>query len=116
MLHITNWDELYESAPSRRYGRLTHVFLPNSFDGSKYAELITGENGPQRYAAWVTLLAVASRNGAYGQRGYLQRSNGAPHTSATLALITRMPQAVYEDAIPALIGLGWLEEATAEAA
>ena len=71
MLHITGWDKLYETAASRRYVRLNRVFLPNRFDGSKYAELITGENGVQRYAAWVTLLAIASKNGTSGQRGYL---------------------------------------------
>jgi hypothetical protein len=110
MLHITGWDTLYENAASRRYSRLNHVFLPNRFDGSKYAELITGENGIQRYAARVALLAIASKNGPYGQRGYIARSDGRPHTTASLSLITRIPQAVYDDAIPALTVLGWLDE------
>jgi hypothetical protein len=31
-------------------------------------------------------------------------------TAASLSLVTRIPAAIYEDAIPALKKLGWLEE------
>jgi len=110
MLHITDWGVLYENASTRKYVRLNAVLVPNKFDGSKYAEIITGENGIQRHAAWVTILAVASRNGGSGTRGYVQRSDGRPHTAASLSLITRIPQAVYDDAIPGLVELGWLED------
>jgi len=109
MLQIKDWDALYENAASRRYTRLNNVFLPNRFDGSKYAELVTGENGVTRYAAWTAMLAIAS-HGSPGQRGQLKRSDGTPHTAKSLALITRMPVAIYEDAIPALLKLGWLAQ------
>jgi hypothetical protein len=111
MLHIKDWDSIYENAGSRKLKRLNQVFLPNRFDGSKYAELITGENGVQRYAAWCTLLGIGSQGGI-GERGYIRRSDGSEHTAATLALVTRIPAAVYADALPALIALGWLEETT----
>jgi hypothetical protein len=111
MLHITHWDAVIENAGSRKLKRLPFVALPNRFDGSKYAELITGENGVQRYAAWCSLLAIAS-NGTPGECGYLRRSDGTAHTAASLSLVTRMPAAIYEDAIPALKRLGWLEEVT----
>jgi hypothetical protein len=111
MLHIRDWYSVYENASSRKLKRLNQVFLPNRFDGSKYAELITGENGVARYAAWCTLLGIGSQGGP-GQRGYIRRSDGSPHTSASLSLVTRIPANVYEDAIPALVRLGWLEETT----
>jgi hypothetical protein len=111
MLHIKDWDSVYENAGSRKLKRLNQVFLPNRFDGSKYAELITGENGVARYAAWCTLLGIGSQGGP-GQRGYIRRSDGSLHTPVSLSLVTRIPAAVYEDAIPALVRLGWLEEST----
>lgn len=110
MLHIKDWDSIYENAGSRKLKRLNQVLLPNRFDGSKYAELITGESGIQRYAAWCTLLGIGSHGGP-GQRGYIRRSDGSEHTPASLSLVTRIPTAVYEDAIPALVKLGWLEQA-----
>jgi hypothetical protein len=109
MLRIKDWDTLYENANSRKLKRLNSVLLPNRFDGSKYAELITGENGVQRYAAWCTLLGIGSSGGP-GQRGYVRRSDGSPHTPSSLSLVTRIPEAVYVDAIPALVKLGWLEK------
>src|ERR1700733_10793811 len=111
LLHIKDWDSVYENAGSRKLKRLNQVFLPNRFDGSKYAELITGENGVERYAAWCTLLGIGSQGGP-GQRGYIRRSDGSPHTPLSLSLVTRIPQAVYVDALPALMALGWLEETT----
>ncbi len=113
MLHIKDWDSIYENANSRKLKRLNSVLLPNRFDGSKYAELITGEHGVERYAAWCTLLGIGSSGGP-GQRGYIRRSDGSPHTSVSLSLVTRIPAAVYVDALPALLDLGWLEE-TAQA-
>ena len=76
MLHITHWYSVIENASSRKLKRLPFVALRNRFDGSKYAELITGENGVQRYAAWCSLLAIGS-NGVPGERGYLRRSDGS---------------------------------------
>ncbi len=93
-LKIRDWDAVYENAGSRKIKKLPWVALPNNFDGSKYAELITGENGVQRYAAWCTLLAIASSGGP-GQRGFFRRSDGSAHTAASLSLITRIPAAVY---------------------
>jgi hypothetical protein len=45
-----------------------------------------------------------------GERGYLRRSDGIAHTAVSLSLVARIPAAIYEDAIPALKTLGWLEE------
>jgi hypothetical protein len=115
MLHIVGWNTHYENANSRKYKKLSSVMVPNHFDGSRYAELITGENGVARYAAWITLICTAAR-GTVEQRGYLLRSDGTPHTAASLALITRIPAPIYEDAIPALIRLGWVEDVDAKQA
>lgn len=110
MLHITNWNAFYENASSKNFDRLQYVLIPNRFDGSKYTELIANKNGPERYAAWILLLITASRCGKFGQRGYLRRSDGTPHDAASLARITRAPQSLFEDAIPELLRIGWLEE------
>jgi hypothetical protein len=92
--------------------RLPWEALPNRFDGSKSAELITSPNGVQRYAVWCTVLAIASW-GPLAERGYLRRTDGSPHTPTSLSLIMRIPAPIYEDALSALIQLGWLEEVTA---
>lgn len=112
MLRIKDWDQHFENAASRKLQKLYHVMLPARYDGSRYAELILSPHGVERYAAWCTLLGIAASGGlgGPGQRGYIRRSDGSPHTPTSLSFVTRIPQAVYEDAIPALLKIGWLEE------
>ena len=42
-------------------------------------------------------------------RGTLTRDNGRPHTAESLARISRIPVVIFEEALPRLLRIGWLE-------
>jgi len=39
----------------------------------------------------------------------LTRDNGRPHTAESLARISRIPVVIFEEALPRLLRIGWLE-------
>ena len=106
VLRIKDWSEHFENNRTRELKSLTFVCIPNKLDGDGYTELIDHPNGISHYGAWVTIVHVASR---CDPRGTLLRSGKKPHDSRSLGRITRVPCRVYEEAIPRLLGVGWLE-------
>lgn len=104
---ITKWDERFENNRTRSLKKMSWVPLPNSHDGEGYTEIMSLDNGPLIYAAWVVILQVASK---CETRGLLVRDNGKPHTAASLAVRARFPQSILSDAISVLTEVGWLEE------
>ena len=85
--------------------------VPNKHDGDGYTQLVDHPAGAAHFGAWMAILQVASR---CHPRGTLVRSGGIPHTAASLGRITRLPASIFEDAIPRLLEIGWLETFTHE--
>lgn len=105
-LRIKNWNELYENNRTREIKHLAFVLLPNKQDGDGYTELMDHSNAAAHYGAWCALLGVASRCGV---RGTLLRDNGKDHDCDSLSRMTRIPKAVFLEAIPRFVKIGWIE-------
>lgn len=105
VFYIPAWSENFENNRTRELKVLSWVPLPNKHDSDGYTELMDHPNGPAHYAAWVTIVQVASK---CDPRGTLLRGGSRPHSTATLSRITRVPVEVYEEAIPRLESIGWL--------
>ncbi len=104
-LRIANWDS-FENNRTRDLKAMSWVPFPNKLDGDGYTELVEHKDGASHYAAWTTMVMVASR---CDPRGTLLRSGVRPHDSTSLARITRFPSKLFQEAIPRLIDVGWLE-------
>jgi len=109
---IRDWDEHFENNRSREIANTRWVPVPNKLDSHGYIELTMTEEdedpvaGAARFGAWMTMVQVASR---CERRGTLTRNNGKPHTARTLAVHTRLPEAVFKDTIAKCLELQWLE-------
>lgn len=112
-LRVKAWDAHFETAESRRIGRLAWVATPNSHDSIAYCELMAHPNGVAHYGAWNLILQIASR---CTTRGLLVSGRNVPHTARSLALVSRCPEAIMAEAIPRLLDIGWLEEVDPDAA
>ncbi len=106
LLRVRDWDAHYENNRTRGYKRLGWVPIPNRHDGDAYTELADHPNGAAHLGAWIAIVQVASR---CEPRGVLLRDGGRPHDAASLARITRLPVEVFNEAIPRLLSIGWLE-------
>ncbi len=109
VFRIKDWEKHFENAQSRKYRNISWVPIPNKHDGDGYSSLVLGHpNGPAHYAAWITIIQVASK---CEPRGTLLRDGSQPHTSASLARKTRLPEELFAEAIPRLIDaeVGWME-------
>ncbi len=103
---IKDWNDNFENNRTRELLKLSWVPIPNSLDGAGYTELIEHQNGPAHYAVWVGCVIVASK---CDPRGTLLRGSKKAHNLGSLSRISRIPQMVFEEALPRLIELGWLE-------
>lgn len=103
---IKDWGLLYENNRTRGMKRMLWVPVPNKLDGEGYTELVSHPSGAAHLGAWLVILQVASR---CDPRGALVRGNGQPHTSESLARMSRLPSQVFDEAIPRLLSIGWLE-------
>ena len=105
VLKIVNWNSLYENNRTRDLKRMEWVPVPNRMDGDGYTELLDHKNGAAHYGAWMAMVLVASKCGV---RGTLLRESAEPHTSESLARISRISKNVFDEAIPRLVKIGWL--------
>ena len=106
VLRVKDWNGCFENNRTRELKEMTWFPVPNRFDGDGYTEIIEGhKNGPAHYAAWVVICGVASR---CEPRGTLLRDGSKAHDSVSLSRKTRLPQALFDEAIPRLISIGWL--------
>ena len=103
-LRITDWDKHFENAGSRKLKRLEWVSIPNKMDGSGYTALVDHPNGAAHLGAWYAIVEIASRQEI---RGLLPSLTG---TCRCLGRISRLPAAIFEEVIPRLIEIGWIEE------
>ena len=117
---IRDWSRYFENNRTRDLKDLRFVILPNKQDGDGYTELLDHPNGAAHYGAWVGIVQVASKGkhppeecdnpaGCCECRGSLLRSNARPHDPASLSRLTRIPASVFEEALPRLVNIGWLE-------
>src|ERR1700693_1290175 len=93
LLQVRAWDQLYENNRSRELGTTTWFPIPNDLSAYGYVELVSHAEGPAHFGVWNALLMVASKA---KPRGLLIREDGQPHTSESLARVTRLPQAVID--------------------
>jgi len=105
---IRNWNNLFETAETRKLKRLTWVPIPNKHDGKGYRRLLRLQDGPLLYAAWLLLVQVASKCPI---RGLLADDDG-PLNAVDLSDKTDYPADYFEKAFKALVRpeIGWLED------
>lgn len=104
---IKNWKDYYENNRTKELKKLQWVPIPNSHDGDGYTELVEHENGAAHLGAFIAMVQVASK---CDPRGTLLRSNEKPHDSASLSRMTRLPKKCFDEVIPRLVSIGWIEE------
>lgn len=95
------------------------VPMPNKHDGDGFTDLMDHANGMAHYGAWALIAQVAAKCDPRGTllRDYRTRvRDGAESIKAydfeSLARVTRGSVKVFEEAIPRLISIGWLEIVT----
>src|ERR1039458_9015187 len=87
--------------------RMGWVPIPNRMDGAGYTELLDHPNGAAHLGAWLAIVEIASRRDV---RGTLPQE-GAEIPQA-LARISRIPAVVFEEALPRLLKIQWIERVT----
>ncbi len=113
VLRVRDWNKHYENNRTRELKRMEWVPTPNRMDGDGFTELLDHPNGVAHFGCWNLCLQVASR---CNPRGVLVRSDNRPHDAVSLARMTRVPAAMFQEAIPRLLVIGWLESVTREVA
>lgn len=109
LFRIVGWSDHYENNRTREVKNMNWVPIANKLDGDGYTELIDTDgslDGAAIYGAWIACVLVASR---CDPRGTLLRSQNRPHTSRTLARITRLPAAAFDAMFEAAQRVGWIE-------
>lgn len=97
LYRIANWPKWYEVSDSKKVsGPLQWVPVRTKTDGFGYARITSQPNRCELLAAWYLMLGVAAKQ-PRESRGTLAR-DGVPLTADDLALITRFPSQVFEDA------------------
>jgi hypothetical protein len=85
---------------------------PNDLSSDRYVGLVNHEHGAAHLGIWIAVLMVASK--AMPQRGLLAKDDGQPHTAESLALVTRLPEALVDEALQRMLRLRLLEIAGPE--
>jgi hypothetical protein len=106
VLRVRDWDRLYENNRSRDLKRTDWFPAPNDLSADGYVDLVTHPDGAAHLGVWHAVLMVASR--AKHRRGVLVKEDGRPHTTHSLAGVTRLPEAVVGIAISRLLEIGLL--------
>lgn len=122
---IADWGRHYENNRTRDMVHMSWVPMPNRWDGDGYTELMDHPNAASHFGAWCLLVQVASRCEPRGSllrqsrtllrepRTQVRRGSypqSYPHDAESLSRMTRLPAEVFEEAIPRLVSIGWLEE------
>lgn len=106
LLKIADWSKYFENNRTRELKKMDWVPVPTKQDGDGYTELVNHKNGAAHLGAWLAIVQVAAK---CDERGTLLRGPRRPHDSQSLARISRLPKAVFDEAIPRLVAIGWLE-------
>jgi hypothetical protein len=105
LYRVADWDRHFEKNRTRELKSMTWLSLPTKMDGDGYTQLVEHPNGAAHYGAWIAIVLIASK---CDPRGTLVRSSAAPHCSRSLARISRLDPAVFDEALPRLVDIGWL--------
>ena len=94
VIQISKWDEVFETAESRRHKVLSWVSMPIGFQSHGFQALIDefGDEAPAIYGAWCALVALAA---TMPTRGVLASSRGIPLSLNSIARQTFFPVEVY---------------------
>lgn len=105
---IKDWDKRFENNRSRELKNCTWLPLPNALDEEGYAAIMELEDGPAIYGCWIACAQIASRCDV---RGTLLRADKTPHTSHSLARISRMGAGLIERMLKVCSSpdVSWLE-------
>lgn len=106
LYQIANWSSLYENSRSRQCQTIRWVPIPNKHDSDGYAQIVDHPNGAAHYGCWCVLVQVASKCQPRGR--LMLRNTNTPHDGESLSRVTRLPAAIFEEAIPRFIDVGWL--------
>ena len=106
LLRVRDWDRLYENNRSREMKRTNWFPMTNDLSADSFVELLAHPDGAAHLGVWTAVLMVASRT---KPRGCLMREDGRPHTTESLARVTRLPEQVIRVAIERLLKIGLLE-------
>lgn len=106
---IVDFKQRFTVARSREVKTMTWVAIPNKLDGDGYTELMDHPNAAAHYGAWIVMVAIASKCGDDGLLARDHRGTPRPHDSASLSRISRIPAQVFDELIPRLTQIGWLE-------
>lgn len=109
ILRIKDWDKHFENAASRKLKRLEWVAIPNKTDGEGYTALVDHPHAAAHLGAWYAIIEAASKQDPRGQL-----PSGIPHgfggICRSLGRMSRLPASIFEEVIPRLIEIGWLED------
>ena len=108
MLRISDWDDIFENATSRKLKRLDWVAVPNKTDGQGYMELVDHPNGAAHLGAWYAIVEAASKQKTRGNLPGISQDAGG--ICRALGKISQLPAEVFVEVIPRLLKIGWLEE------
>jgi hypothetical protein len=123
LLRIREWATHFENNRTKELKRMAWVPMPVKHDGDGYTELLDHENGAAHFGVWCFIVQLAAKCEPRGtlirtiveedQKGAIPQAPAtAPHSPATMARISRMKVRDFEEAIPRLLQIGWLEEVT----
>lgn len=95
ILRIARWDEVFETAESRRHSTLRWVSMPIEFHSAGYQAMVDefGPDHPAIYGAWCALVALAA---TMPVRGRMANSRGVPLSAEAIARMTCMPVSVMQ--------------------
>ncbi len=110
MFRIANWDNLYETAETRKLKYLRWIPLRNRLEDDGATELLAHDDGIAHLGIWCALLQIAS-NDTF-KRGYLTRAGPTcriEHDINSIARKLRTKPALVQVAIGRLLEIGWLQ-------
>lgn len=109
IFRIPAWDQTFENSSSRKLKRLDWVAIPNKTDGEGYTALVDHPNAAAHLGAWYAIVEAASKQNPRGclPRGIPNNLNGV---CRSLARMSRLPAQAFEEVIPRLLEIGWLEQ------
>lgn len=108
LYRIVDWEKHFENNRSKKLIQTSWVPVPNRMDGFGYLTLVSHPNGAAHFGAWIAIVEIAS---ACDERGTLRR-RGTALGAQELALISHLSATVFEEVLPRLLKLQWIEQVT----
>jgi len=106
---ICDWSHHFENSSSRKLKRLDWVAIPNSMDVEGYIVLVDHPNGAAHFGAWIAIVQIASKQNPRGTLPNGKTSQSLGGICQSLGRISRLPAILFEEALPRLIEIGFIE-------